>query len=110
PPWCCHTVAGCERRTGFTVGPSPCATFRRSVADGSFCRKPFVSGSSSEQRVRQRSVMRLFRIIIATGFCWAAVLNSASAQERAYFVTYDHYLEETGNLEVAVASTTGFPK
>lgn len=35
---------------------------------------------------------------------------SASAQERAYFVTYDHYLEERGNLEIAVATTTGFPK
>lgn len=37
-------------------------------------------------------------------------LVSASAQERAYFVTYDHYLEEPGNLEIAVASTTGVPK
>jgi hypothetical protein len=35
---------------------------------------------------------------------------SASAQERVYFVTYDHYLEEPGNLEIAVASTTGVPK
>jgi hypothetical protein len=34
----------------------------------------------------------------------------ASAQERAYFVTYDHYLEEKDNLEIAVATTTGVPK
>jgi len=34
----------------------------------------------------------------------------AAAQERAYFVTYDHYLEEPGNLEIAIASTTGIPK
>ena len=33
-----------------------------------------------------------------------------AAQERPYFVTYDHYLEEPGNLEVAVASTSGFPR
>ena len=33
-----------------------------------------------------------------------------SAQERAYFVTYDHYLEEPGNLEIAVSSATGIPK
>ena len=32
------------------------------------------------------------------------------AQERPYFVTYDHYLEERGNLEIAVATTTGIPK
>ena len=40
----------------------------------------------------------------------AAVARPALAQERAYFVTYDHYLEELGNLEIAVASTTGFPR
>ncbi len=34
----------------------------------------------------------------------------AAAQERAFFVTYDHYLEEPGNLEIAVANTSGFPK
>jgi hypothetical protein len=34
----------------------------------------------------------------------------ALAQERPYFVTYDHYLEESGNLEIAVASTTGLPR
>ena len=32
------------------------------------------------------------------------------AQERPYFVTYDHYLEEPGNLEIAVANTSGFPR
>jgi hypothetical protein len=35
---------------------------------------------------------------------------AARAQEHAYFVTYDHYLEEPGNLEVAVASTAGVPR
>ena len=34
----------------------------------------------------------------------------AGAQERAYFVTFDHYLEEPGNLEIALANTTGLPK
>jgi hypothetical protein len=33
-----------------------------------------------------------------------------SAQERAYFVTYDHHLEERHDFEVAVATTTGVPK
>lgn len=36
--------------------------------------------------------------------------SPALAQERAYFVTYDHYLEEKGNLEIAVATTSGVPK
>lgn len=39
-----------------------------------------------------------------------ASVSSVYAQERAYFVTYDHYLEEPGNLEIAVANTTGMPK
>jgi hypothetical protein len=34
----------------------------------------------------------------------------ASAQEPPYFVTYAHYLEEPGNLEFSVATTTGAPK
>ncbi len=36
--------------------------------------------------------------------------RTALAQEPAYFVTYTHYLEEPGNLEIAFASTTGFPR
>src|SRR5262245_27972040 len=36
--------------------------------------------------------------------------RAVCAQERAYFVTYDHSLEEPRSLEVAVASTTGLPK
>src|SRR5712691_6603472 len=49
------------------------------------------------------------------GVCLCVVLAlangfSAYAQEPAYFVTYGHYLEEPGNLEIAVASTTGAPR
>src|SRR5207237_2359504 len=54
--------------------------------------------------------MRPFRsLILVLPLVLHAVLP-VSAQERAYFVTYDHYLEEHGNLEIALASTTGFPK
>lgn len=45
--------------------------------------------------------------ILACLIIWARPVR---AQERAYFVTYDHYLEEPGNLEIAVATTTGVPK
>lgn len=34
----------------------------------------------------------------------------AAAQEPPYFVTYNHYLEEPGNLEIALASTSGLPR
>lgn len=33
-----------------------------------------------------------------------------SAQESPYFVTYSHYLEEPGNLELATSSTLGAPR
>jgi hypothetical protein len=39
-----------------------------------------------------------------------SVAPRVAAQERPYFVTYDHYLEERGNLEIAVSTTTGIPK
>lgn len=53
------------------------------------------------------SVLRLF-VCSAVALLFVAV--PARGQERAYFVTYDHYLEEPGNLEIAVANTTGLPK
>lgn len=34
----------------------------------------------------------------------------ARAQERPYFVTYDHFLEEPGHLEIGLAATSGFPR
>jgi hypothetical protein len=48
----------------------------------------------------------------ASVFCVLTVAgaSSAFAQEPAYFVTYAHYLEEQGNLEIAVVTTTGLPK
>jgi hypothetical protein len=50
--------------------------------------------------------MRVSLVLALICLCAA----SAAAQERPYFVTYDHYLEERGNLEIAVLSTTGVPK
>jgi len=54
--------------------------------------------------------MSSFRSSVAALLFTAWTVGDAAAQERAYFVTYDHYLEEPGNLEVAIASTTGRPK
>ena len=48
---------------------------------------------------------RLVAAIAALIPLFAAV--PARAQERAYFVTYDHYLEERGNLEMAANLATG---
>jgi len=35
---------------------------------------------------------------------------AASAQEKPYFVTYDHHLEEPGSLEISVSPMLGLPK
>jgi hypothetical protein len=35
---------------------------------------------------------------------------AAYAQENTYFVTYDHHMEENGNLEISTASTIAIPK
>jgi hypothetical protein len=51
-----------------------------------------------------------FRLSALAALLISLSILPASAQERAYFVTYDHYLEERGNLEIAVATTTGIPK
>ena len=53
------------------------------------------------------------RLNIIIGLAIAATSAAPAklfAQERPYFVTYDHYLEEPGNLEVALANTSGFPR
>src|SRR5438128_8463593 len=49
-------------------------------------------------------------VFAAAAFAAGIRAAPAAAQERPYFVTYDHYLEEPGNLEIAVSATTGVPK
>src|SRR5881396_2169391 len=47
----------------------------------------------------------LFRAIILGLLCVPAV-----AQEPAYFVTYTHYMEEPGNLDLEFSTTSGVPR
>src|SRR5436190_3242485 len=49
--------------------------------------------------------------LIAVG-CVAMTIASTPArgQESPYFVTYDHHLEEPGNLEIETSSTMGAPR
>jgi len=55
--------------------------------------------------------LRSARVLICRLLCafmvFLFVRASASAQESPYIVTYDHYLEEPGNLEVEYFSTLG---
>lgn len=43
-------------------------------------------------------------------FFITAAFCSGRAQESPYFVTYDHHLEEPGNLELEVYTTSGIPR
>jgi hypothetical protein len=55
--------------------------------------------------------MKIFtKAVWGLSVLFAIAAHPAAAQERAYFVTYDHYLEEAGNLEIAIANTSGVPK
>lgn len=45
--------------------------------------------------------------VLGLGFAGVALAPLAGAQENPYFVAYDHYLEEPGNLEIEYFSTLG---
>ena len=49
-----------------------------------------------------------FKFILALFAVLSATLGRA--QESPYFVTYDHHMEEPGNLEIETSSTTGIPR
>jgi hypothetical protein len=59
----------------------------------------------------------LYRISLASSFCrWtcaalllAGIAISTAAQEKPYFVTYSHNLEEPGNLEIETKTSLGRP-
>lgn len=50
------------------------------------------------------------RLIIFCMFLFFVALACSNAQESPYFVAYSHHMEEPGNLELAVSSTTGVPR
>jgi hypothetical protein len=50
---------------------------------------------------------KTFLIILAIVGCTAFSTPTSRAQESPYFVTYNHYLEEPGNLEIEYSSTFG---
>src|SRR3989442_9595003 len=53
--------------------------------------------------------MRLVRFLSFLGMlCF--LLPATDGEEAPYFVTYDHQLEEPGNLEIATSSTMGVPR
>ncbi|MBZ5707010.1 MAG: hypothetical protein LAN63_16820 [Acidobacteriia bacterium] len=51
-----------------------------------------------------------FRYLAASLLLGLFGISATRAQEAPYFVTYDHHLEEPGNLEIATSSTMGVPR
>lgn len=47
--------------------------------------------------------------LLAAALLWAGGATIASAQESHYFITYDHHMEEPGNLEIGFEPTTARP-
>ncbi|HUI43590.1 MAG TPA: hypothetical protein VL523_16635, partial [Terriglobia bacterium] len=56
---------------------------------------------------RTRNFVRRAAVCLAI---WAAGAAAARAQEGPYFVTYDHHMEEPGNLEIELEPTTAAPR
>jgi hypothetical protein len=54
--------------------------------------------------------MSVFRVSALALLFGLVTASRSLAQDRPYFVTYDHYLEEPRNLEIAIATTTGIPR
>jgi len=54
--------------------------------------------------------MRIRELGLLAFLLFAALTGAAIAQESPYFVTYDHHMEEPGNLEVATSTTIGAPR
>ncbi|HVT18243.1 MAG TPA: hypothetical protein VHQ90_18955 [Thermoanaerobaculia bacterium] len=46
--------------------------------------------------------LRAYRLLVLVAPLAAALPRAADAQERSYFVTYNHQMEQPGNLEVAI--------
>lgn len=50
------------------------------------------------------------KIVLMVLLIVSGSLMECRAQESPYFVTYDHYLEEPGNLEIEFFTTSGIPR
>src|SRR5581483_7366407 len=63
-------------------------------------------------RLLRRGIIRMRRLLIPAFALASAVVAPAAARAQAkpYFVTYDHHLEEPGNLELGFFNTVGLPR
>ena len=60
--------------------------------------------------MNRRRAVRLKAVLFALGALLLAGRQGARASDNPYFVTYDHWLEEPGNLEVELSATGGVPR
>ena len=76
---------------------------RGQIKNGMFVSRPDGKNTSRRRRNKRPGAW----IIVCILFLALLSVRPAQAQESPYIVTYDHYLEEPGNLEVEYFSTFG---
>ncbi len=54
--------------------------------------------------------MNRWPVLLAVLLALVCVAPRLSAQDKPYFVTYDHHLEEPGNLEISLSNNLGVPR
>ncbi len=59
--------------------------------------------------LRSKSLLKSIWLGSWLSFCFAILLSTARAQDKPYFVTYSHDLEEPGNLEIETKTALGQP-
>lgn len=50
------------------------------------------------------------KILALLGAVLLSLLRTASSQESPFFVTYNHHMEEPGNLDLEISTTSGIPR
>jgi len=66
----------------------------------SYCNEVATQNTETRNPMKPAAIVGLFAVFLAAG---------CKAQERPYFVTYSHEMEEPGNLEIEVFSAVGKP-
>jgi hypothetical protein len=78
--------------------------------DGAVVRKGLARSDEGSAFRRHKNNPRVTRLVVYCLLLVALYIHSARAQESPYIVTYDHYLEEPGNLEVEYFSNFGMQR
>jgi hypothetical protein len=86
---------------------APCGSLRPKVADAGICRRLTDRSRPCGSVVPIAGVFRTCVLLLLGVACSSLFCPPSFAQESPYIVTYDHYMEEPGTLDVEYFSTFG---